>query len=79
MAGAITARLEADGYDVEGTPTCEATSPSFGTFTVDCTGATADGQPIEVTGGRPEDGTSEIVVAVAGEQVLTSDDCFGLC
>ena len=79
VSAAAGARLEADGYQVDGTLTCEATSPSFGTFTVDCSGVTVDGGPIEVTGGRPEGGGGEIVGTVAGEQVLTSDDCFGLC
>ena len=79
VSAAAGARLEVDGYRVDGTLTCAATPPSFGTFTVDCTGTTVDGEPIEVTGGRPEGGDGEIVGTVAGEQVLTSDDCFGLC
>lgn len=79
VSAGAQARMEADGTDVDGSLTCEADSPDFGTFTVSCTGATVDGDPIEVSGGQPEGGGGEIVVTVAGEQAFTSQDCFGLC
>lgn len=78
VAAAAPGEFQRQGVELDGLPSCTATSPETGTFHVECTGTTKDGKPVKLVGDDPPEGGSTYVGTVDGREVFRQG-CVGLC
>jgi hypothetical protein len=78
VSAAAPGEFKRRGVDTDGIPACKATSPSIGTYHVDCTGKTRAGEDITLVGDDPGAPPSTFVGTVAGKEVFRQE-CIGVC
>lgn len=79
VSSVLSGEFKRHGVDLDGTPTCAATSDRIGQYHVECTGPTTDGRTATLVGDEPGgEAPGTFVGAVNGDEIFRQE-CVGFC